>query len=137
MKINFLVELIRGKWLPDALAQLKFSPKHRADDVAKIVQRASSLAKIFHSAIPQELIVREVLVNKGLAQKKMRIMGRGRTGFGYKRRAHVTVKVEKVDFDYEIQRSRTNVDKMMWTKRMELVQKIRSTPVEKNSNVMN
>lgn len=37
LKIQFLVTLIRNTWVPDALAQLKFSPKHRARDVAKIV----------------------------------------------------------------------------------------------------
>jgi ribosomal protein L22 len=37
LKMKFLVGLIRGRWVPDALAQLKFSPKHRCVDVAKIV----------------------------------------------------------------------------------------------------
>lgn len=38
LKMKFLVSLIRGAWVPDALAQLKFSPKRRADDVAKILK---------------------------------------------------------------------------------------------------
>jgi ribosomal protein L22 len=29
---------IRGTWVPDALAQLKFSPKHRAVEVTKMVK---------------------------------------------------------------------------------------------------
>lgn len=37
LKMKFLVGLIRNRWVPDALAQLKFSAKHRAIDVAKIV----------------------------------------------------------------------------------------------------
>jgi ribosomal protein L22 len=37
LKMKFLVNLVRGRWVPDALAQLKFSPKHRAVDVAKVV----------------------------------------------------------------------------------------------------
>jgi large subunit ribosomal protein L22 len=97
-KMNFLVKLVRGAWLPDALAQLKFSPKHRATDISKIVKRASAIAKIYHEAIPEELLVKEIFVTKGLAQKRMRIMGRGRTGIGYMRKSHVTVKVEKINF---------------------------------------
>lgn len=38
LKMKWLVTLIRNAWVPDALAQLKFSPKHRAVDVAKIVR---------------------------------------------------------------------------------------------------
>lgn len=38
MKIGFLVKLINRSWVPDALAQLLFSPKHRAVDIAKLVK---------------------------------------------------------------------------------------------------
>lgn len=38
LKIKFLVSLIRDAWMPDALAQMKFSPKPRAQDVAKILK---------------------------------------------------------------------------------------------------
>ena len=38
LKMKFLAMLIRGCWLPDALAQLKFSPKHKAVDLAKMVK---------------------------------------------------------------------------------------------------
>lgn len=124
-KMNFLVKLIRGKWVPDALAQLKFSPKHRAVDVAKIVKRASSIAKIFHGAIAEELIVKEVIVNKGLMIKKMRIMGRGRTGFGYKRKSHVIVKVEKVNFEQKIKSATNLYDKKQLQKQLTLVNKIK------------
>ena len=64
-KMNTLVKLIRGAWAPDALAQLKFSPKHRARDVGKIVRRAVALARIKYDAIPEQLVVKEVMINKG------------------------------------------------------------------------
>jgi len=37
LKMKFLVRLVRGSWIPDAVAQMKFSPKHRAEDIAKIL----------------------------------------------------------------------------------------------------
>ena len=120
-KMNFLVKLVRGAWVPDALAQLKFSPKHRAADVSKIVKRASAIAKIYHEAIPEELLVKEIFVTKGLAQKRMRIMGRGRTGIGYMRKSHVTVKVEKINFEEQIAAAKTASQKAKWAKIQALV----------------
>jgi hypothetical protein len=38
LKMKFLVRLVRDAWMPDALAQMKFSPKHRADDIAKLLK---------------------------------------------------------------------------------------------------
>ena len=67
-----------------------------------------------HDAIPEELVVHEVMVTKGLATKKMRIMGRGRTGFGYRRYSHVTVKLEKIDFDQKIKSERAQNQKKKW-----------------------
>jgi large subunit ribosomal protein L22 len=117
LKIKFLVSLIQQEWVPEALAQLKFSPKHRAEDIAKIVSRACALAKLSYGYIPEELFVKEVIVTKGLQMKRMRIMGRGRTGFGYKRQAHVLVKLEPIDFDSLINSSRNMHKRGMWIKR--------------------
>jgi len=129
-KMNFLVKLVRGKWVPDALAQLKFSPKRRAEDVAKIVQRAVSIASQTHQAIPEELIVKEIFVTKGLAQKRQRIMGRGRTGLGYRRTSHVTVKVEKIDFNQVKDDAKSASSRAKWEGRQLLVQDIRAGNAE-------
>lgn len=58
--------------------------------------------------------MREVLVTKGMMQKRSRIMGRGRTGMGYKRWAHVMVRVEKVDFAREITEARNPIQLKRW-----------------------
>jgi ribosomal protein L22 len=125
-KMNFLVKLVRGKWYPDAMAQLKFSAKPRAVDVGKILDRGAKMAKLHHQAIPEELFVKEIFVTKGFAQKKMRIMGRGRTGFGYNRKAHVNVMLEKINFEKMIEESKTYSQKKKWIARHELVKKIRA-----------
>lgn len=117
LKVKFLVSLIRKAWVPDALAQLKFSPKHRAVDIAKIVSRAAALAKINHNYIPEELRVKEVVVTKGVQMKRMRIMGRGRTGYGYKRQSHVLVKLEPIDFSRLIESCSDVHQRAIWRKR--------------------
>ena len=123
LKIKFLVSLIRKAWVPDALAQLKFSPKHRAVDIAKIVSRAAALAKIYHNYIPEELLVKEVVVTKGLQMKRMRIMGRGRTGYGYKRQSHVLVKLEPADFTSLISSCNDPHQRATWRKRQAIALK--------------
>jgi len=75
-----------------------------------------------HDAIPEELVVHEVMVTKGMATKKMRIMGRGRTGFGYRRYSHVTVKLEKIDFDQKIRSERAQNQKKKWKSIQEKVE---------------
>ena len=124
-KMNFLVKLARGRWLPDALAQMKFSPKGRSEEVAKILQRGADIAKIYHQVIPEELVVKEIAVTKGAAHKRMRIMGRGRTGFGYNRASHVATTLEVVDFEALMASAKTDQQRRVWKKRQELVQSLR------------
>jgi large subunit ribosomal protein L22 len=120
-KMNFLVKLVRGRWYPDAMAQLKFSPKGKAPDVAKVLQRAAKVANIYHGLIPEELRVKEIWVNKGFMQKKMRIMGRGRTGIGYHRKTHLRVVLEQIDFDKTISECRSKNQKIRWGEKKSLV----------------
>lgn len=126
LKMKFLMTLIHNTWLPDALAQLKFTPKHRGVDVAKVVQNAYNMARVNYGAIPEELMVKEAFINKGLQQKRPRIMGRGRTGVGYKRASHVTVKVTKVDFDKEIRCAPSVAKKSEWKRRLAVVNRLKN-----------
>ena len=71
------------------------------------------------------MVVREVLVTKGLAVKKMRIMGRGRTGFGYTRSSHVTIRLDRVDFDAMVAAAKTPNQAATWIKRKQLVERIK------------
>jgi hypothetical protein len=61
----------------------------------------------------------------------MRIMGRGRTGVGYLRRSHVTVKVEKIDFAEKIANAKTFSQKRKWTGIQALVEQKKSAGAAK------
>ena len=65
------------------------------------------------------------MVTKGNSQKKMRIMGRGRTGVGYVRKAHITIKVEVINFANMIAKAETHSQKAKWAKIQEIVIKKR------------
>ena len=57
-------------------------------------------------------------------------MGRGRTGYGYKRSSHVTVKVEKIDFEAAIAEAKTTNQKSVWSRRMAMVQELKLKQAE-------
>jgi hypothetical protein len=86
------------------------------------------LAKINYSAIPEELGIKEIMVTKGASYKKMRIMGRGRTGIGKIRSTHVTIKVDKVDFKKRIAEAKDRREKVLWKTRKNLAEQLRASP---------
>lgn len=124
---------------------MKFTPKHRARDVAKILevdhfsvsatnslifkcQRAVAIAAQKYEAIPEQLHVKEICVTKGNSHRKVRPMGRGRTGFGTMRWSHVNLKVEVIDFDDKITKASTLAEKSLWSKRKTLVESLKANP---------
>lgn len=78
-----------------------------------------------HGTIPEELKIHEVMITKGHAQKKMRIMGKGMAGFGYTREAHITIKVDKIDFERHIAEAKTISQKRKWIDRYNMVKSIK------------
>lgn len=74
------------------------------------------LAKLRFNALPEDLRVKEAIVNKGLHRKRMRIMGRGRTGMGYNRYANVRIVLEKIDFKKTITDQKSLNQKLKWKK---------------------
>ncbi|GLE09809.1 hypothetical protein PINS_up021665 [Pythium insidiosum] len=79
-KLTYLAQQIRGLPANEALLQMKFSPKRKAEIVRKTVQNAVNLADIKYQIEPENLQVAECFVNKGHYLKRLRIMGRGRSG---------------------------------------------------------
>jgi hypothetical protein len=71
------------------------------------------------------------MITKGHSQKKMTMMGRGRTGFGYTRESHITLKVDKLDFEKLIAEAKTGGERRKWANRYEEVKKLKR-PVSAN-----
>ena len=94
------------------------------------MQRCCTLAEINYGAIPEELRIKEVYVTKGVARKKVRFMGRGRTGLGMIRKTHVTLKTEVINFGEMIENARTPTQKSKWQKREALVRLLKENPRE-------
>ncbi|TMW56526.1 hypothetical protein Poli38472_006536 [Pythium oligandrum] len=96
-KLTYLAQQIRGLPAKEALLQMKFSPKRKAEIVRKTVQNAVNLADIKYQIEPENLQVAECFVNKGHYLKRLRIMGRGRSGIMHHPHSHLTVILKEYD----------------------------------------
>ena len=95
-KLNLLAQLIRGKKVDKALADLTFSRKRIARDVKKTLESAIANAENNHDLDVDALIVSEAYVGKGLVMKRLKPSARGRASRIEKPFAQITVVVRQV-----------------------------------------
>ena len=96
-KLNLVAQLIRGKKVATALADLQFSRKRIAHDVKKCLESAIANAENNHDLDVDDLIVAEAHVGKGLVLKRFSPRGRGRSGRIFKPFSHLTIIVRQVE----------------------------------------
>jgi large subunit ribosomal protein L22 len=96
-KLNLLAQLIRGKKVDKALADLTFSRKRIARDVKKTLESAIANAENNHDLDVDALIVSEAYVGKGLVMKRLKASARGRASRIEKPFAQITVVVRQVE----------------------------------------
>jgi large subunit ribosomal protein L22 len=96
-KLNLLAQLIRGKKVATALADLEFSRKRVAKDVRKCLESAIANAENNHQLDVDDLVVAQAHVGKGLVIKRFHARGRGRSGKILKPFSHLTIVVRQVE----------------------------------------
>jgi large subunit ribosomal protein L22 len=96
-KLNLLAQLIRGKKVATALADLEFSRKRIAQDVRKCLESAIANAENNHQLDVDDLVVAQAHVGKGLVIKRFHARGRGRSGKILKPFSHLTIVVRQVE----------------------------------------
>ncbi len=96
-KLNLVAQLIRGKKVATALADLQFSRKRIAVDVRKCLESAIANAENNHDLDVDDLVVAEAHVGKGIVLKRFSPRGRGRIGKIQKPFAHLTIVVRQVE----------------------------------------
>ena len=77
-KLNLLAQLIRGKKVSTALADLEFSRKRISTDVRKCLQSAIANAENNHDLDVDDLVVSQAFVGKALVMKRFHARARGR-----------------------------------------------------------
>lgn len=96
-KMRLVVDLVRGKEVNAALNILKFTPKHAAEDVRKLILSAIANWKAKNENVRIEeanLIVKEIYVTQGKTLKRIQPAPQGRAHRIRKRSNHVTVVVD-------------------------------------------
>ena len=96
-KLNLLAQLIRGKKVNTALADLEFSRKRIARDVRKCLQSAIANAENNHDLDVDDLVVAQAHVGKAIVIKRHTPRGRGRVGRIFKPFANLTIVVRQVE----------------------------------------
>jgi large subunit ribosomal protein L22 len=96
-KLNLLAQMIRGKKVDRALADLTFSRKRVAKDVKKTLESAIANAENNHDLDVDTLIVSEAYVGKNIVMKRLRARARGRAARILKPFSQMTVVVRQVE----------------------------------------
>jgi large subunit ribosomal protein L22 len=95
-KLNLLAQLIRGKRVDTALADLEFSRKRISVEVRKALQSAIANAENNHNLDVDDLVVAEAHVGKALVMKRFSPRARGRAGRIEKPFSNLTIVVREV-----------------------------------------
>jgi large subunit ribosomal protein L22 len=96
-KLNLVAQMIRGKRVDAALADLEFSRKRIAQDVRKTLQSAIANAENNHDLDVDDLIVAQAFVGKGIVMKRFAARARGRASRIEKPFSHLTIIVRQVE----------------------------------------
>jgi len=95
-KLNLLAQLIRGKKVSTALADLEFSNKRISVEVKKTLESAIANAENNHELDVDDLIVAQAWVGKDIVMKRFSPRARGRAGRVEKPFANITIVVREV-----------------------------------------
>lgn len=90
-KVRLLADLVRGKSVDRALAQLTMLPKRASEPMIKLINSAVANS----GASAAELYISEIQVNAGLVFKRHMPRARGRASQILKRTSHITVGLSK------------------------------------------
>ena len=95
-KLNLVAQMIRGKKVDTALAELQFSRKRISTEVKKCLESAIANAENNHDLDVDDLVVSQAFVGKALVLKRFHARARGRGARILKPFANLTIVVREV-----------------------------------------
>ena len=98
-KLNLLAQLIRGKKVATALADLEFSNKRISTEVKKALESAIANAENNHELDVDDLIVSGAWVGRDIVMRRFSARARGRSGRIEKPFSNLTIVVREVSAD--------------------------------------
>jgi large subunit ribosomal protein L22 len=96
-KLNLVAQMIRGKKVDKALAELTFSRKRIAGPVKKTLESAVANAENNHGLDPDSLVVAEAYVGDGLVMKRFLPRGRGHSARLERTFSNLTIVVRQAE----------------------------------------
>lgn len=93
-KVRLLVDLIRGKKVEDAIAQLEHNTKHASVPVLKLLISAVANAKENHDIISDTLVVKTAFADESPTLHRWMPRAMGRASGVSKRGSHITIVLE-------------------------------------------
>jgi large subunit ribosomal protein L22 len=96
-KLNLVAQMIRGKKVASALADLEFSRKRISVDVRKCLESAIANAENNHDLDVDDLIVAQAFVGKSMVLKRFHARARGRGAKILKPFANITIIVRETE----------------------------------------
>lgn len=94
-KVRLVVDLVRGKRVDDALAQLKFTPKRASEAIAKLIASAAANAEQ-QGVTSADLKISKISVDEGPTLKRFRPRARGMAARILKRTSQVQVELSEI-----------------------------------------
>lgn len=92
-KVRLVLDLVRGKDAQEALAILKFTPNHAAEEVSKVVKSAVANATNNHQLDGSKLYIKACYADEGITMKRFMPRAKGNASQILKRTSHITVVV--------------------------------------------
>ncbi len=97
-KARLVADLVRDRYVEDALNQLAFMHKSTSAVIRKLIQSAVSNAQYQESTIDESnLFIKKIFVDEGMTRKWIRPRARGMANRILRRRCHITVVLDEED----------------------------------------
>ncbi|MGZ4200595.1 MAG: 50S ribosomal protein L22 [Thermoleophilaceae bacterium] len=98
-KARLVLDLIRGRSVPEARSVLTFSTRGISGEIEKVLRSAVANAEQNHGLIGEELYVSACYADEGPTLKRWQARARGRAGRIHKGSCHITVLLSPVETD--------------------------------------
>lgn len=96
-KARLVLDLVRGRTVPEARTVLAFTPRAAAREIDRVLASAVANAESAHGLDGDELVVLEAFADEGPTLKRWRARARGRVNRIKKRTCHITVVVAPME----------------------------------------
>ncbi|MGZ8675990.1 MAG: 50S ribosomal protein L22 [Solirubrobacterales bacterium] len=96
-KARLVADQVRGLQIEEARALLRFSPRHAARDIGKLIDSAASNAENNFELVSDEMRVAEITVDEGPTLRRYRPRALGRATTINKRTSHISVALTPED----------------------------------------